>query len=363
MDISVAPGTYVVAVSGGVDSMALLDMLIKLVQADVPEPPRLDAAQGSKEEQTNRTDGTESERQTQADTAMRQETGQAAGSANSQDQAARGYRLIVAHYDHGIRHDSHIDREIVQAAARKHGLPFVYDEGRLGPGASEDLARQSRYEFLHAVRNASGARAVITAHHHDDLLETAVINLLRGTNRKGLSSLRSTNTVHRPLLHIQKHQLRQYAQDQGLVWREDQTNFDTKYLRNHVRHNILSKFAPEHKQQLIDIVKNTSSVNDELEQQLTHYLHLQPGMDKLSRGDFVRLPHLVAREVIAEWLRRHGIRDFDKKTIERIVIQAKTLPPGKSIDVVKGYVIQVGKANLVLVKDAPVGTRGVRPLA
>ena len=293
MKLQIGLGTYVVAVSGGVDSMVLLDMLAK--------------------------------------------------------QQTSGVKLIVAHLDHGIRHDSVLDRQIVQAVAKKHGLPFVCHEGRLGPDASEDTARKARYEFLHHVRTASGAQAVLTAHHHDDVLETAVINVLRGTNRKGLSALASSATVHRPLLHVPKSHLQKYAQDQGLVWRDDSTNTDTKYLRNHVRRNVLPKLSSGQKAELIDVIRSAGRINKELDLQLLNYLHMQPGLNKLSRREFMRLPHAVAREVMAAWLRRHGVRDFDQKTLERLVIAAKTFAPGKRIDVLKGHQLQLTKDYLALI--------------
>ena len=292
LSIDVQPGTYVLAVSGGVDSMALLDIL--------RQDPKL--------------------------------------------------KLIIAHYDHGIRHDSRIDRELVQATAKKHQLPFVYHEGNLGPDSSEDMARKSRYEFLHAVRKASNAKAIITAHHHDDVLETAIINLLRGTGRKGLSSLGNKQTIHRPALHISKQQLKQYAQDQGLLWREDATNEDTRYLRNKVRHDILSKFSPEHTQTLIDIVNNAARTNKELDTQLMHYLHIQPSHDTLHRGDFIRLPHSVAREVLAAWLRKHNLRDFDQKTLERLVVAAKTYAVGKRADILRGHLLLISQDHLALIR-------------
>ena len=133
-------------------------------------------------------------------------------------------RLTVAHYDHGIRSDSAEDRRLVQALAREYGLPFVYHSGRLGTGASEAVARQARYGFLHAVRRASAAQAVITAHHQDDVLETAILNLLRGTGRRGLGSLKSTDVVKRPLMAVSKNELLRYAEREGLRWREDSTN-------------------------------------------------------------------------------------------------------------------------------------------
>src|SRR4051812_28994279 len=102
----VPAGRYVVAVSGGVDSMVLLDLLAR--QPDL--------------------------------------------------------QLTVAHLDHGIREDSIKDRQLVQQVAQTHGLPFVYNRVELGAGTSEAAARQARYEFLHQVRRNSLAQAIITAH-------------------------------------------------------------------------------------------------------------------------------------------------------------------------------------------------------
>ncbi len=284
------PGTYVVAVSGGVDSMVLLDLLQK--QSDL--------------------------------------------------------RLVVAHFDHGIRPDSSIDKDLVRNVAKQYNLPFVYHEAKLGPGTSEDIARKARYEFLHSVREASGARAVVTAHHHDDALETAVINMLRGTGRKGLSALKSRQTVHRPLLDMQKQALRDYAKDQGLVWREDITNQDTKYLRNYVRHNVLSQFSEEDRSKLREIITRTAAVNEELDTQLMNYMHVQSKHGRLDRSTFLRLPHTVAKEVMAAWLRKQGIADFDQRSLERLVVRAKTLTPGKITDVSHGRSLIITKHHLAL---------------
>lgn len=290
MKVDVQPGIYVVATSGGVDSMALLDVLAK--RSDL--------------------------------------------------------KLIAAHFDHGIRHDSHLDRQLVQLAAEKHGIPFVFHEGRLGAGASEDVARRARYKFLHQVRKASGARAVLTAHHHNDALETATLNLLRGTNRKGLTALRSHATVHRPILHVSKDDIRKYAQDQGLVWREDSTNSDTRMLRNYIRHKVLPRLSPEDRKQLGDVIARMRQVNQELDEQLLHYLHLQTTGGTIDRKQFNRLPHSVAREVMAAWLRQQGVREFDQKMIERLAVAGKTFHPGAVTDVQKGVKMRIHKTYLAL---------------
>src|SRR6185369_2891937 len=122
MQLKVRPGKYVVAVSGGVDSMVLLELL--------RQKPKLE--------------------------------------------------LIVAHFDHGIRPESGEDRKLVQRIAKHYELPFVYVEGHLGASASEALAREARYAFLRKVQAEQGAEAIITAHHQDDMLETAIMDLMRG---------------------------------------------------------------------------------------------------------------------------------------------------------------------------------------
>src|SRR5690606_36249858 len=117
--VRLEPGHYVVAVSGGVDSMVLLDVLAKKYKG----------------------------------------RGKTA--------------LTVAHFDHGIRQDSAYDRQLVSEMAAAYSLPFVFARGELGAGASEAAARAARYEFLREVQKRAGSRGIITAHHHDDAVETA----------------------------------------------------------------------------------------------------------------------------------------------------------------------------------------------
>ncbi|HSX43547.1 MAG TPA: tRNA lysidine(34) synthetase TilS [Candidatus Saccharimonadales bacterium] len=290
MDFDLPAGSYVVAVSGGVDSIALLHMLA--------QRPNL--------------------------------------------------QLVVAHYDHGVRLDSMIDRTLVQLTAKRYGLPFVYENGRLGPHASEAVARTARYGFLHKVRQASGARAIITAHHQDDVLETAVLNLLRGTGRRGLSSLQSLDGIRRPLLHMPKKELLRYATEQGLDWREDSTNTDVRYLRNHIRHNLLPRFAGADREALLAIIAQAAEHNALLTEQLANYLHVQPGTHRLDRHDFIGLPHLVARDVMAEWLLLRTGAELNRLMVERLVVAAKTARTGSRADVDKRYWLRIGRDNLAL---------------
>lgn len=165
---------YIVAVSGGVDSVVLLDMLSKAVKES----------------------------------------------------------LIVAHFDHGIREDSAEDARFVQELAEKYGYEFVTRREELGSEVSEALARERRYTFLRDIAQKHNA-SIVTAHHLDDLVETIALNMQRGTGWRGVAAFGAT--IQRPLIDIPKASLHAYALSNGLVWREDSTNKSDKYARNRVR--------------------------------------------------------------------------------------------------------------------------------
>jgi tRNA(Ile)-lysidine synthase len=288
MELFLKPGKYVIAVSGGVDSMALLAML-----AGKP-----------------------------------------------------GLDLIVAHFDHGVRPDSKKDRVMVGKTAKRYNLPFAYAEGKLGANASEDTARKSRYDFLREVRQQHHASAIITAHHQDDVLETMLINLIRGTGRKGLSSLQTTAELLRPLLDVPKATLRQYAISHGIVWHEDSTNRSADYLRNHLRQYILPHMKPTERAQLLAIYKAMISLNKEIDAEVTETLAHVAGTQAricVRRSQFILLPHAVAREVMAHWLRTESVHNIDRKQIERLVVAVKIGRAGTTYDVDKRRIMDIGR--------------------
>ncbi len=290
MNVSLKPGKYVLAVSGGVDSVVLLDILTKLP----------------------------------------------------------GVELVVAHYDHGVRTDSNVERQLVSDLARDYGLPYETEEGRLGPRVSEAAARAARYNFLERARTLHGAQAVITAHHQDDLLETMVLNMLRGTGRRGLSSLKSSDEVYRPLLGVPKSELLRYAKEKGLSWREDSTNADAKYLRNYIRQNIMPRFAYEDRQALLDLHQKFMSLNHEINAEVTNWLATHTDGVTLKRHNFIMLPHNAAREIMAGWLLRYTDVQLSKKLLERLVIAAKTGPINSKFDVNQQWWLRVGDVFLAL---------------
>lgn len=294
MRLKLDPGKYVVAVSGGVDSVVLLHLLRKQKQVE----------------------------------------------------------LVVAHFDHGIRGDSYKDCDFVAKLSGDVGLPFYSAKGELGPDASEATAREARYKFLeHTIANQK-ADAIVTAHHRDDLLETILINVIRGTGRKGLSPLRSRKNVTRPLLAFTKQEILDYAKKHNLRWREDPSNQDQKYLRNYLRHSVLPKMSESNRQKLLGLSKTSGCHNKEIDNLVSDLLNIHPA-NQINVAWFRSLPNNVACELLSQLLRDSQIA-FDKKTIQRLVVEVKTSSVNSKVQINSGWNFKIGKNTISLSQDKSV---------
>jgi len=281
--------TYIIAVSGGVDSVVLLHKLVAV------KPPHIN--------------------------------------------------YIVAHFDHGIRTDSSSDAKFVKKLAKKYQTPFEFGRGNLGSDTSEDEARKARYDFLFSVKKKHRAVAIITAHHQDDILETMVVNILRGTSPRGLIGFTMPGII-RPLMNRTKQQITDYADKYGLEWHEDSTNNDQNYLRNYVRINLMPKITLK-RRTLLEIRGSLVEKYYEIDSLTKKILVQSTKKGDLLRAKFVVLPHNVQKELMATMLRMRGI-EIDRKMVERSVIAVKTLLPGKHIELTKGAKLLSGKKSVKL---------------
>lgn len=286
MEVALEKGLYVVAVSGGVDSVVLLDLLSKKAEVE----------------------------------------------------------LVVAHFDHGIRSDSKKDEKLVKKLARNYGLLFEFERTRLGNPTSEDKARQMRYAFLESVRRKYGAKAIVTAHHQDDHIETAVLNILRGSGRRGLNSISNNPGVKRPLLKIPKAELIKYAKDNKLEWREDSTNLNEKYLRNRVRKNIKPNLKSK-RHEMLSILEKMATASDETDVLLEKMSHLVMNNSAIDRSSFISLPIEIQTELMANWLRELEVNQFDKPLLRRLVLAIKVAPAGTKHSIRKKFYLVVEKSK------------------
>jgi tRNA(Ile)-lysidine synthase len=276
---------YLVAVSGGIDSVVLLDMLVN----------------------------------------------------------EKNHRIVVAHFDHGIRDDSAADARFVSGLAKKYHVPFVTMREELGSGASEELARARRYSFLNEQAKKFSA-VIVTAHHQDDILETIAINTTRGTGWRGVSVF-DNKTIIRPLLYLTKEKIRDYGLAKRLEWVEDSTNQEVAYLRNRLRRKIAIALPTTRRQAIIRIWENQKILKREIDKNVQRYVR-EDG--EYSRYFFTQIDERVARELLrAIILAKTGVGPT-RPQLARAVLAIKTIQAGKTFELGGGVALHFTESIFIV---------------
>jgi len=151
-----------------------------------------------------------------------------------------GLDLVVAHVDHGIHPDSGLVAQQVQMSAARYGLPFEMGRLALGAGATETEAREHRYAWLEDARRRTGADWILTAHHADDQIETILMRVLAGSGPAGLAGMApQQRRVVRPLLPFRRAELEEYVRSAELDPWLDPANADPRHQRSWIRAELL----------------------------------------------------------------------------------------------------------------------------
>ena len=232
---------------------------------------------------------------------------------------------IVAHFDHGIRHDSLADARFVAELAKKHKLQFELGHAdELDANASEATARKHRWDFLRQVKDKYGADNIATAHHRNDVFETQAINLIRGTGRRGVNVLKNTQEIARPLIEKTKAEIYDYVLDNKLEYVEDSTNQDTHFLRNKLRNVVIQKIALTDKERLNtlfeQIIKPNQEIDDLLNIVWTQVANEKNELISFDRHLFKTLPENIQNELIKRGLEKfpHSKQKISSKVINSL---------------------------------------------
>ncbi len=268
---------------------------------------------------------------------------------------AHGLSLHVAHLNHNFRgQEAEDDAAFVAEAARELGLPVTvvkenphsYQKER-GISSFEQGAREMRYAFLARVADEAGAMAATVGHTSDDLAETVLLHVLRGSGLHGLRGMAEVSDwpwpadaaelkLFRPLLDVTKAQTLEYCQEIGRTYREDSGNYMWRFTRNRVRQDLMPKLAedynPKVRSALVRLARTAAEELDFVEQELdkvwpdlavesegeirlsrSGLSGLHPMLQRLAlrrgyvlvTGDSTRLreSHMVAMEELATWER------------------------------------------------------------
>ncbi|MFM8322384.1 MAG: tRNA lysidine(34) synthetase TilS [Chloroflexota bacterium] len=272
-----------------------------------------------------------------------------------------GVPLVVAHLNHLLRPQAGDDLRFVQQAAAERGLPFAGAQADAGAYARlhglsiEEAARTLRYRFLFESAAAHGCAAVATGHTADDQAETVLMHLLRGAGPSGLSGMAFRSLPNpwsqsiallRPLLDLPRQAILDYLAVHALQPVHDATNDDLRYYRNRLRHETLpylEQLNPGVRGRLVrmaQVIGDEDRLLDQLTAAAWQQIDARTAGESVSldRAAFNRQPPALQRRLLRQALEvlRPGLRDIDFERVEAARRFAAAPPRSRQADLVAG---------------------------
>jgi tRNA(Ile)-lysidine synthase len=278
-----------------------------------------------------------------------------------------GWTLVIAHVDHGKREQSKAEYQLVQSIAEKNQLPFFGKHlGRLPKGNFHQRARDARMSFFEAVAKETNARFVALAHHQDDQAETILMRLIRGSSLVGYAGMDNVSrhgdlTILRPFLDVEKKAIRAYQIAWNVPYLEDESNQSDDYARNRVRHQIAPLLARENPGWKNNAVQFATLLNEAYEvvadlalHFLNHEIHSESDRLTFSSETFHALPRAVKREVLKRLYDRYMKDESEcpQSLIDQMIRLIDGPKPNGELHLTRGMRI-VKDYNLVAFEPTP----------
>jgi len=245
-----------------------------------------------------------------------------------------GYRkLIVCHLNHQLRgQSSAADARFVEKLAAQYGVDFEFGSANVRAIAKkkknsiETAAREARYSFFAKTAKRRRCHTIFLGHHADDLVETFLLNLIRGAGLTGLAAMRDVSTrdidgvnltIVRPLLSVWRSDIDKYVQQYHLKFREDATNKNLAATRNRLRNRIIPYLERILGRNLRQNIWRTAMIAGEEEKWLDAEVPDSTNAH-FSVPRLRALPIALQRRAILKWLRAQNISDLGFDVIERV---------------------------------------------
>jgi tRNA(Ile)-lysidine synthase len=256
--------------------------------------------------------------------------------------AKRGFRLAVLHFNHKLRgKNADADEDFVRNYCERENIEAVFGTNDVAGYAkaegigTEEAARALRYRFFEETARRLGADNVATAHNADDNAETVLMNLSRGSGLKGLCGIPPVRGIYiRPLLALSRAEIEDYLRARGLPHIVDETNFDPAFTRNRLRMNVIPELKRIYPAFLRSVTHNSEMLRQdeeylckEAEQAL-----LESAADSgcaLSVPELIRLNESVSSRVIRKMAEEFGLSLTSRQTAAVLALARSKYPSGR----------------------------------
>lgn len=284
---------------------------------------------------------------------------------------AMGIDIVVAHVNHMLRGlEADGDEAHVRSYAEEHGLYFELEKRSMEELAesegisSEDAGRRIRYEFFDSVADKYENSVIAVAHNMDDQVETILLNMLRGTGLKGLTGMKfkSANII-RPLLNVSRNEIEEYAEETGIEHREDSTNVQNIYRRNSIRNELIpfikKEYNPDFNKtifRMTEILADQEEIIEHITEKSLDQILIENSADRytINKADFNKLESAIRKNIIRFIINKIlGTLDgFESSHMEQFINTALR-PTGKKM-IIGGIGLSVQYDHLVIEKISTV---------
>ena len=215
--------------------------------------------------------------------------------------------LVVAHVNHNVRKEADIEEEYVRNFCKDNNLHFESMKiEHIGDDNFENEARTIRYNFFDKVCNDYNAKYLMTAHHGDDLIETILMRIVRGSTLKGYSGFskvisKENYSIIRPLITVTKEELIKYCEDNNIKYYVDKTNFEDIHTRNRYRKYILPFLKSENPlvhEKFLKFSETLLEYNNYIDREMHSVINKVLSNGKLDISKFKELDHIIETKII-----------------------------------------------------------------
>lgn len=240
----------------------------------------------------------------------------------------KGFQPIVAHFNHRwFPHEDDYEKFCAKLA-KQWKLKYLFKKAKRSASTTETAAREERYAFLVQTAKRFKCSAIVTAHTANDQAETVLMRLLRGAGSRGLGAMkfkvqRDGVYILRPWLDVTREKILHYAKIHDLDWQEDPVNKEVSRFRGKVRHRLIPYLKRNFNKNLIqrlcqtaDLLAEEDSYLAEQSQEILENVRDRSYPHRLVTRGLLQLPLAMQRRVIQVWLKKEKVKDIDFELIE-----------------------------------------------
>lgn len=235
-----------------------------------------------------------------------------------------GKKPVVLHFHHGWREESDLDRSFVKSLAAGYGLKFMSAKARTSSAVKkqETEARRQRYDFFAKAAAKVKIQELVLAHQADDQVETYLLHLLRGSGA-GSQGMRSQTSrdglvLLRPWLSVWREEIVCYARFHHLAWKEDSSNRDVRYRRNFIRHRLVPYLKKNISSQISRNLLRAAEIYQAEQTFWEDLCHSDALSIRLSVAYLKSLPLARQRRTLLLWLQQWRVRDISFQDVEAV---------------------------------------------